>query len=143
MEYLLALIALLGLAYNIYLGKQEKPQLSNAGVVLDKEIRQSFISEYLQQGYEIDLIEVTYKNLQAFLGNHSFLFDKKDHLKTTYTLSKEEIKDLLIDICVDLQFDFPRNKDIVTFEKAHGEIKTFQKILMFIRFIKNQKRIAA
>lgn len=143
MEYLLALIALLGLGYNVYLVKQKKSQAIEGLFVSDRGTQQSFISEYLQQGYEIDLIEVTYKNLQAFLGNHSFLFDKKDHLKTTYALSKDEIKDLLIDICVDLQFDFPRNKDIVTFESQHGEIKTFQKILMFIRFIKHQKVLAA
>lgn len=142
MGFALGILGLIGLWYASSLKKKRHQELIKLSNDRQGQSKSSFFELYMSKGYDPELIEVVYKNLQSFLGNTSFLFDHQDHLVVHYKLTKDEIKDLLIDICLDLQFPFPKNKEIETFEAENKTINTFEQLLSFLVYFKQSRQVA-
>lgn len=138
MDITLGIVSFLGIFFVIYQSHCKWVSVSIVSLPNNRVSDSISLNKYLQLGYQQDLIEVTYTNLYVlFDGATNQGFCNDDKLKQL--LENTDVKELLIDICIDLNLEYPKNSEIFDFENQKGPINSFELILQFVSDMKLNK----
>ncbi len=98
----------------------------------------AFYQEFEKENLSRDITKTIYHKVQAFLKMDKFVFHANENLKEILKLDKEEVRDIITDVCTKLNINYPRFQDLESYQEEKGEITTIKEMIYFISFFNQE-----
>lgn len=89
-------------------------------------------AHFISKGYDPRLVRAFRESLLIALRTQNFPILPEDNFYKDYDLFETNVRDVLTDVSMELDFPNPKTDEIEAFEKEHGKLDTVEQAIKFL-----------